>query len=37
MIAFDTNDFIYCCDDGDPRRKGIAMDLVSLEIVNPFA
>jgi predicted nucleic acid-binding protein len=29
MIAFDTNVLIYCCDKGDPRRKAIALDLVS--------
>jgi predicted nucleic acid-binding protein len=29
MIAFDTNILIYCCDEGDARRKTIALDLVS--------
>jgi predicted nucleic acid-binding protein len=29
MIAFDTNVLIYCCDEGDARRRAIALDLVS--------
>ncbi len=29
MIAFDTNVLIYCCDKGDPRRRAVALDLVS--------
>jgi predicted nucleic acid-binding protein len=29
MIAFDTNVLIYCCDEGDARRRRVALDLVS--------
>ena len=29
MIALDTNILIYCCDERDPRRQQIALDLVA--------
>jgi predicted nucleic acid-binding protein len=29
MIALDTNVLIYCCDQRDPRRQRIALDLVA--------
>lgn len=29
MIALDTNVLIYCCDERDPRRQQIALDLVA--------
>jgi predicted nucleic acid-binding protein len=29
MIAFDTNVLIYACDQADPRRQQIALDLVT--------
>jgi predicted nucleic acid-binding protein len=29
MIALDTNVLIYCCDERDPRRQKIALDLVA--------
>ena len=29
MIALDTNVFIYACDEADPRRQQIALELIS--------
>jgi predicted nucleic acid-binding protein len=29
MIAVDTNVLIYACDQADPRRQKIALDLIS--------
>jgi predicted nucleic acid-binding protein len=29
MVALDTNVLIYCCDERDPRRQRIALDLVA--------
>ena len=29
MIAVDTNVLIYACDQADPRRQNIALDLIT--------
>jgi predicted nucleic acid-binding protein len=29
MIAVDTNVLIYACDQADPRRQHIALDLIT--------
>jgi len=29
MIAIDTNVLIYACDQADPRRQKIALDLIA--------
>ena len=29
MIAIDTNVLIYACDQADPRRQNIALDLIT--------
>ncbi len=43
MIAVDTNVLIYACDQADPRRQSIALDLITnaqdgaLRVKAPFA